>query len=260
MAKDQAHVPPGTNPPKTAGLADTLKLKATRAHWEKLARADARWAVLTDNDKKGGQWKTDEFYATGQADVAASLAWIRSQGIEPGRGEALDFGCGVGRLTQALAQHFERVTGVDVSAEMVAQARAHNPRGETVQYVHNPESNLSCFATGRFVWVYSLITLQHIPPAISRLYIAEFCRVTAPGGLILFQMTASRPKRRFSYYPPTHLRRLLQWLGLIPRMQMHAIPRAEVEAILQAAGAEIVSVKPHENGAIESYYYLARKR
>ena len=39
-------------------------------------------------------------------------------------GTALDFGCGVGRLTHALAPHFERTYGVDVSSTMIEQAQA----------------------------------------------------------------------------------------------------------------------------------------
>ena len=39
---------------------------------------------------------------------------------------AQGFGCGVGRLTRALADHFERVVGIDVAPSMIAQARAMN--------------------------------------------------------------------------------------------------------------------------------------
>ena len=39
---------------------------------------------------------------------------------------ALDFGCGVGRLSHALADLFLNVTGIDVSPTMVAKANELN--------------------------------------------------------------------------------------------------------------------------------------
>jgi ubiquinone/menaquinone biosynthesis C-methylase UbiE len=47
----------------------------------------------------------------------------------PGRG-TLDLGCGEGRFARALAADGHAVTGVDVSAELVALARANDPVGE----------------------------------------------------------------------------------------------------------------------------------
>lgn len=105
-----------------------MQLWQTRRHWEKFARSDPMWAVLTHADKAGRRWQPEEFFATGRADVGAALALVHARYPALRHRHALDFGSGVGRLTQALGDHFERVTSVDIAENMLALARSHNPR------------------------------------------------------------------------------------------------------------------------------------
>ena len=81
------------------------------------------WAVLVHPDRRHGGWDPQAFYATGTAEVSRALAEAAALGARPGRALALDFGCGVGRLSMALADHVDAVIGVDVSAPMIEQAR-----------------------------------------------------------------------------------------------------------------------------------------
>src|SRR5690348_4335708 len=98
------------------------ELERLRRVWETLGRDDPLWAVLSQADKRGRRWDLDEFLATGNLEVGAQLAALSNRGYPRGRGLALDFGCGAGRLTRALAAHFERVVGIDVSSSMVDTA------------------------------------------------------------------------------------------------------------------------------------------
>lgn len=249
-----------------------MRLGSTRRHWNGLARRDAFWAVLTERDKAGRRWTREAFFATGEAAITAELAWVRGLCPNLRFGHALDFGCGVGRLTQALARHFAQVTGVDIAEEMLALAEDLRPADAPITFRHNPAPDLRLFADGTFDYVTSDITLQHMAPHYARRYIAEFVRVCAPGGLITFQVPAyvpPDPKERFkwSWWPPTlwtricrfTRRRWEKWVPPEPVMEVHAIPQAEVVATLEAAGARVLAVQ--ENTAagshIESYRYLA---
>ena len=89
--------------------------------WERLAEVDALWAVLTRPGRKGGRWDVDEFFATGEAEIAHVFSVAASLGRPARRGRAIDFGCGVGRLTRALGTRFESALGVDISAGMIDQ-------------------------------------------------------------------------------------------------------------------------------------------
>jgi tRNA/tmRNA/rRNA uracil-C5-methylase (TrmA/RlmC/RlmD family) len=100
------------------------KLRQLRDQWDRLGRSDPFWAVLTDPDKRNRKWTADEFFETGTNEVATVLAHARTLGLRIRFRRALDFGCGVGRITQALANHFERCDGVDISPSMLETAAA----------------------------------------------------------------------------------------------------------------------------------------
>jgi SAM-dependent methyltransferase len=251
-----------------------MKLSETRRHWENFARTDAFWAVLTSADDHGRRLSQEEFFATGEKFVAFELTRVCEFYPSLGRGRALDFGCGVGRLSQALAQHFDHVVGVDISTEMLARAASFNRHGDRVEYRHNPRPDLSLLPDASFDFVFSFITLQHIGPEYVRRYIAEFVRVCRPGGAILFQMPIKPPRRdppqrlQFSFWPPTLWMRTkryvrYQWQQRFPGqplMEMNFLPQAEVLDLLRSSGAQVLQAWPDgASGEIESYSYLAVK-
>ncbi|HJZ76366.1 MAG TPA: class I SAM-dependent methyltransferase [Vicinamibacterales bacterium] len=158
--------------------------------WEDAARTDPLWAILSDPEKRNRAWDLDEFFETGRREIARVFGDLRALGRSPEGGDALDFGCGVGRLTQALAPSFHHVTGVDISPTMIQLAGRLNRFPDRVRYLVNARSDLVVLPAVSFDFIYSDIALQHIPPDQSRAYIAEFLRVLRPGGIVVFQLTA----------------------------------------------------------------------
>jgi len=224
-----------------------MSLDHTKRTYEKFGREDPLYAVLTTDQFRHGQ-NEDQFFASGREEIARVMTRVGAVGIEVARGRALDFGCGVGRLTQALADHFERVVGVDIAASMVERARQANRHGDRVQYLVNAVDDLRALESGSFDFVYSNITLQHVPPEASRRYIAEFMRVLRPGGAAVFQVPSGRP------YPAggwqewlyrvrrQYLRRLWKTLRGKPPYEMHYVARPAVEQIIDAGAGRLVEV------------------
>ena len=249
-----------------------MKLWQVRRHWDALAKDDPFWAVLTESQKQGNRWAISEFFSTGVAEVEKDLARIRSFDPQLRMRGALDFGCGAGRLTQALARHFERVTGVDISERMVTLAREHCTDSR-VSFTQNARADLRLFPDRSFDLVYSRITLQHIAPRYTRRYLREFIRVLGAGGVMSVQIPDRVPagdppdRLRFSLWPPTlwmRIRRHVRyhhpgWFPGTPKMQMYAIPKDEVLALLAGLGAEVLAVEKCAHGAVDNYVYLARR-
>jgi len=165
-----------------------MKLQDLQHNWNALGEEDPLWAILSAPDKRGGMWDLDEFLATGPVHVTALIDDLRARGIELGHGRALDFGCGIGRLTQALAEHFELCDGVDLAPSMIEQANRINRRGDRCRFHHNPSPDLGMFGDETFDFALSLLVFQHMAPELMRGYVAELVRVLRPGGVAYFNV------------------------------------------------------------------------
>jgi SAM-dependent methyltransferase len=73
---------------------------------------------------------------------------------------ALDFGCGTGRSTRFLRNLGYDVVGVDISAQMLAQARVRDPEGA---YRLVPDGDLGGLAPRSFDLVFAAFTFDNVP-------------------------------------------------------------------------------------------------
>jgi 2-polyprenyl-3-methyl-5-hydroxy-6-metoxy-1,4-benzoquinol methylase len=220
-----------------------MTLEEWQSNWDQLGKDDPMWVVLTDPAKKGNRWDPKDFFATGEQEIDQYvIEYLKARGIPLARGAALDFGCGVGRLTQGLARHFEEVHGVDISPSMVEHARRFNRHGQKVQYHVNGSQRLEAFQDGTIDLIYSNITLQHIEPRHAKLFIAEFLRVLRPGGIALFQtLEATFIRGLFPQSVVTLYRRFKH--GGKAYFGMFGIPQREIEELVAAHGGEVLAVQ-----------------
>lgn len=181
--------------------------------WEELGRRDPLWAILTLPGKSGRRWDADEFFATGREEVARLAALLDRLGVPARRRRALDFGCGVGRLTQALVGPFEEADGVDVAASMLELANGFNRHGARCRYHLNVASDLALFPDAGFDLVYSAYVLQHVPVALAEGYVREFVRLLAPGGVAVFQLPEAPRRGATAPLPPGAFRAELRVTG-----------------------------------------------
>ena len=186
------------------------------------------------------------------------------------RERALDFGCGVGRITRALADHFDEAVGVDISEDMVRRAQELNADVPGASFVVNVATDLARFDDAAFDLVFSSIVLQHVPDRSTiEDYIAEFCRAVRPGGLVMFQLPSHIPAifrtqwRRRLYaglrrlgVPATFLYRRLR---LFP-IAMSFIAEPEIVQLIESCGARLIEVDrvTAEAGVRSSTYYVTR--
>jgi SAM-dependent methyltransferase len=248
-----------------------MSLKADRREWNDLAQEDAMWAVHSDPQRRG-KWTADDFFATGESEIDVIMTALQAQGLRPRAGRALDFGCGLGRLTRALSRRFEAVVGVDASRQMIRDAREVNAGIANCTFELNERGDLGPLPSDSFDFVLSLITLQHVSSrAAIRTYIQEFARVTAPGGIIVFQLPTS-VGWRIRLHPLRLINRGLRTLPAAPRwalrrvmghsMRLVSLPEDEVRALLAASGAPVVASAPDRRTgtpAAPSMSYVARR-
>jgi SAM-dependent methyltransferase len=165
-----------------------VSIENLRRTWDTLGRKDPLWAVLSDPAKRNNRWDQQEFFRTGEDEIAALFRDLDARGLSVNRHRCLDFGCGVGRVAQALCGFFDQVDGVDIAQSMIDRARDLNQHGDRCRYHLNVRTDLGTFEDGSFDFVYSNIVLQHMAPEIAEGYIGEFVRVLAPAGMTVFQV------------------------------------------------------------------------
>jgi SAM-dependent methyltransferase len=165
-----------------------MDIEELRRNWDGFGRQDPLWAVLTQDGMEGGGWDVESFFRRGAAAVDHAMSILESVHPSLAKGRALDFGCGVGRLTQGLCKHFQIVDGVDIAASMVDIARKANQHGDRCRYHVNTADNLALFEDDTFDLVFTIIVLQHIHPQYCKEYLNEFLRVLKPGGVLFFQL------------------------------------------------------------------------
>jgi 2-polyprenyl-3-methyl-5-hydroxy-6-metoxy-1,4-benzoquinol methylase len=242
----------GVFPAASRRIAPHVDFERHKANWEALGQLDPLWAILSESSKKGGGWRIDEFFAGGRGVVGWVARHLGRIGVMPALDRALDFGCGLGRLTQPLCEHFHEVVGIDVASSMIDAAQRHNRHGERCRYLVNSDPDLRQFESDSFDFVLSLIVLQHMMPEFSKGYLLEFLRVLRPGGVMFFQIPASPrdPTRKSEYRPAAK-----------PRIEMYGVPQAEVVALLAGHGAEILDMAADEWAGKNwhSVHYTVRK-
>lgn len=240
-----------------------------KSDWEDLGELDPLFAISSVPGKRFGKWDPVEFLESGKSNVALIMDEAARLGFPKNRENALDFGCGAGRLTIALSEHFDQCYGVDISEAMIALATKLTPHDANCKFVVNTLPDLSIFSDSFFSLVYSYIVLQHMPTREMIFgYLTEFFRVLAPNGLLVFQLTSYIPAL-YRLQPTRRLYWLLRKLGVsknfiynqlkLQPIRMQFIPQEQVIRFLEDRGAIILHVQTKNSNALRSSTYFVSK-
>ncbi len=158
--------------------------------WNDRARQDAKWFINTLRL----QQTEEEFDQTGAFEVhrlvMVDLPLLTGR-RDPKTLHVLEIGCGAGRMTKHLATVFGEVTGVDVSGEMIRQARERLAALGNAQCYETSGVDFSMLADESFDLILSAYVFQHVPSAaVIRSNLDDGWRVLKTGGVFRFQVNA----------------------------------------------------------------------
>ena len=169
-------------------MAFRKQLQTMRRDWDRRARENARHYVESSRT----EWSDAEFAANGEESMARYILNDTVniyQGKDPAAMRVLEIGCGAGRVTRALVEHFGEVHAVDVSGEMVAQARRFLASHPNAHVYRNNGTDLRVVPSLPFDFAYSMIVFQHVPSyEVIENYVREVHRLLRPGALFKFQV------------------------------------------------------------------------
>lgn len=218
--------------------------RAVAASWESFGQSDPYWSVLTDDrwrmSKMTDVDKIEAFYATGQHDLERLGSWLRRAGLkEKTNGVCVEYGCGVGRVTEWLARRYRKVRAFDISKSHIdaAQRRFASKGVKNVEFVH-VKGPADLDALGRCDMFFSTLVLQHNPPPIIRSILKVALRGLNRSGIAFFQVPTYMADYRFNAREYVDMKRDGAF------MEMHCIPQSEVFQLLQEANCILREVQP----------------
>src|SRR5688572_6036889 len=169
----------------SSGSNSSSGLDRSRAFWDEKAQENAAWYV-SSYGPYAAERNMDEFFASGRkiwADLKSLTGYVPSPADR-----VVEIGCGLGRLTRAIASDVGHVDAFDISFEMIRRAREanlanavfHLGKGSSVQPVADRTAD----------YVIAYCVLQHLPSEdVLGDYLKDMVRVARPGATIAFTLS-----------------------------------------------------------------------
>jgi SAM-dependent methyltransferase len=212
-----------------------------REAWTHMGVARPHHSVLSGRDYLPqfiNKDSIDRFYASGAREAATINTILRRHGFcHPESKICVEYGCGLGRVTFALANIFKKVHGYDISTTHLTSAERH----ASDTGIHNIDFHLcSADLVSKNLedcdFFYSRIVFQHNPPPLMRELIATSLKSLRPGGVAIFQVPT---------YGAGYAFRIQEYLASSQQldMEMHCIPQSEVFKLIVEAHCKILEVR-----------------
>lgn len=183
----------------------------TDKDWEKWGATDPYYGVFSSEQYRASKLsneRKEEFFRSGEDYVDSMFTKMNTlfnKDILPDR--AMDFGCGVGRLTKPLAKRCKHIIGIDVSTSMLKEARSNCSECQNISFVIS-DDQLSILTEG-FDLVHTHLVLQHIPWHRGHRIVEQLLNRVNKGGYIVLHFV-------YKYNVPYLLRFLVKLRYKIP--------------------------------------------
>jgi SAM-dependent methyltransferase len=231
-----------------------------RSFWDRRADEDAFYFV--DNGQRYRRRDEESFWSRGEGELERLLGSIGA-GIRAGD-DAVEIGCGVGRMTRLLAARAATVRALDVSPRMLELAQEYGRGLGNVRWMLGDGVSLAGIDDTSADVCISHVVFQHIPdPAITLGYVREIGRVLRPGGWAAFQVSNDVAIHR--------RRRGFEGLGIAARAALGVGPRGQADPCWLGSAVDLgelrsaaqdggMDVERIAGAGTQMCYVLTRKR
>jgi 2-polyprenyl-3-methyl-5-hydroxy-6-metoxy-1,4-benzoquinol methylase len=249
-----------------------LGIHDTDREWRKWGSHDLFYAVLSDS-KFRDKSNIEEFFQSGEAHFDELKKKFEQLGIVlSNHGQALDYGCGVGRVLRPMANYFDHVIGVDAASAMLQEAGRYL-EGRQVNLRHFKGNDIDeCLGQNLFEFIHSTLVFQHIRPRRGLHILDKLLQCMDLGGKAYIQLPIYAEKKliyiinQIVTCHPLLLklsRIILQKRKLKndPVMQMNVYPPVQLIKLFHRRKVEVRClsvIEDHKNALIHAGWYLVR--
>lgn len=168
--------------------------------------------------------------ATSQKTVNLTLPFLKTQDV------VLDFGCGAGNLSNAIAKHVQQLDGIDTSGGMITSAQALAAK-QKLQNVHFAQ--LDIFNTGLQPAYYDAVlafsVLQYIEDLAG--IASRIKSLLKPNGYFI----STTPCLGEGLHPLRPLMFIMTKIGIVPKMQFYTL--SKLQAAIKSKGFSLVATE-----------------
>lgn len=249
-----------------------MKKVASDWAWEQYGKKDPYYGVCTKEVFRAQNLTEDakrDFFETGFDHVEKVMETVRDLRKDFSPLTVLDFGCGTGRLLIPFSKVAKKVTGIDVSEQMLHEAEKNLKSFG----IDNAEliigNSLDPVSTKKFDFVHSFIVLQHISTSNGYEILKSLISAVAPGGVGAIHITFSNKQSSFKKLK-TRLRSRYRWIAQLsnvlslrhpnhPEMQMNNYELEHVFSFLNSVGINTFKIKlTNHGGFLGTFLFFTR--
>jgi 2-polyprenyl-3-methyl-5-hydroxy-6-metoxy-1,4-benzoquinol methylase len=194
----------------------------------------------------------DEFRRTGSAGIQQLQQLAQKNGVNIQYGNCLELGCGVGRLTAYFAQHFQKVTAIDISPgnmrvcdAYLKELRLHNT---DLKLMRELKELSQLQEVDAFV---SFIAIQHNAPPIQKFILDVLLSKLRLGGVFMFQTIVNAPG--YAYTAEGNFK-----YGDVLEYEMHCLPMQHILQTISKHQLTLLDVVKDRHGGwgIDSFTFF----
>lgn len=208
--------------------------------WHHQGETEPHWSVITSQSylQSNIAQSAPAFYASGVAELEVLDAALARVGLARQHFDAcIELGCGVDRVTAALARRCGQVWGVDISANHLKLAANHMAaQSLTNVQLHQAKDVDDVAPSPVFDLFYSRIVLQHNPPPVMHRMLALLLGKLSPDGIAYFQLPTYKAGYHFS---------IDSYLATdnATSMEMHYLPQQVLFQLLQQCQCQLLELR-----------------
>jgi SAM-dependent methyltransferase len=234
--------------PVEAEISDDLLKRMfdrIKFEWTYLGEVEPYWSTITQPQYHLDHFEANrqQFYDSGKYVLDIFLAALRRNNVNPSHIQTcLEVGCGVGRVSQFLAQTFPKLIATDISKPhlLIAKAQLEGQGFSNTEFIHWDDPR-ALYQLPNVDAILSVITLQHNPPPVMVWIIKNLLACLNPGGVAYMQIPTYRNGYLFE------VERYLQ-TAQPNTLEMHFLPQHEVFRII--ADSDCTCLEIREDGMV----------
>jgi len=168
--------------------------------WNKLAEENPRYYVVS---RKGRDITESDFQEVGRKNYEELISGditLKERLVNFNNKKVLDIGCGLGRLEEFFSPNFKEVYGVDISEQMVEQAKERLKKYRNI-HLSSTDGITLPFDKGFFDFVFSYLVFQHMPSreVVEKNFIEVF-RVLKENGIAKIQIRGGHTPFKWQWF------------------------------------------------------------